>query len=111
MNFIIASIYKSEGTDCSNEGISSRFDRVKVILGKELPTNLETEETDLPFVYIVPGNLPGTVKAVPFPEPSSSWPMFGGCFVASCDSRFGVEVERVLGARFYGAVPLHDRYE
>lgn len=38
-------------------------------------------------------------------------PMMGGCYVSTSDSRFSRAVEDLLGHRFYGAVPLHDRFE
>ncbi len=37
--------------------------------------------------------------------------MFGGAFVYSPDARFRDLVNDLLGHRFYGAVPLHDRRE
>lgn len=37
--------------------------------------------------------------------------MFGGAYVATSDSRFSEAVEKLIGAPFYGAVPLHDRFE
>jgi hypothetical protein len=39
------------------------------------------------------------------------WHMMGGSYVASSDSRFAEACEVVLGAKFYGAVALHDRKE
>lgn len=42
---------------------------------------------------------------------NAAGPMFGGCYVATSDSRFSDEVERIVGGRFYGAVALHDRFE
>jgi hypothetical protein len=37
--------------------------------------------------------------------------MFGGCYVATSDSRFSRKIENLLGFPYYGAVPLHDRVE
>lgn len=68
----------------------------------------------------------GCARAVPvLPDGSDDkrWLMFGGRFIASSDSRFGQLVEKVILERqrkeypdarrhhFYGALPLHDRYE
>ena len=65
-----------------------------------------------PAVRLERGNLPGTVKIVPVAKPEGGvGPMFGGAYVATSDGRFEYAVERLLGHRFYGAVPLHDQYE
>ncbi len=37
--------------------------------------------------------------------------MSGGAFVSSHDGRFDKLAEKLLGHRFYAAIPLHDRYE
>lgn len=67
------------------------------------------------LVKLVGGYAGSAVKAVPINANGShaSGLMFGGRYIASSDSRFGAAVERERGdgARFYGAVPLHDRYE
>lgn len=66
-----------------------------------------------PAAKLVPGHLKGTVRVVMDPEkrPGLCGPMFGGSYVACSDSRFSEAVERMLGHRFNGAVPLHDHYE
>lgn len=73
------------------------------------------EPDQLGAARIVPGNLPGTIKAIIVGNddmhPGCVGPMMDGNFLHSSDSRFAAECERVLGARFYGAVALHDRYE
>ena len=72
----------------------------------------EEDCPELPFVEIKKGNLPGTVMAVAKDcEERSGSISFGGSYVGCSDSRFSEEVEKVLGARFYGAVALHDRFE
>jgi hypothetical protein len=38
-------------------------------------------------------------------------PMFGGNYAETCDSRFQEALRKVTGARFYGAVPIHDRWD
>jgi hypothetical protein len=67
------------------------------------------------LVRLEGGYAGSAVRAVPINANGSKAPnlMFGGRFIASSDSRFGraVERERGDGAQFYGAVPLHDRYE
>ena len=102
---MIAYIYKN-GTDCSNHGASSRVDRVTItnVDGPFNPTD------DAPAAKLVKGNLTGTVKIV-MEENEGQQIMFGGCYVATSDSRFNRKIEEITGPPFYGAVPLHDRVE
>lgn len=37
--------------------------------------------------------------------------MMGGCYVATSDSRWTALLEEWIGHGFYGALPLHDRWE
>ena len=37
--------------------------------------------------------------------------MMGGNYAATSDSRFGEAVRKRIGPNFYGAVPIHDRFE
>lgn len=112
---LIAYVYRDAVLgDCSNRGISSRFDRVCVV-NAEGP--FEPNE-DAPAVAIRPGHGGrGMVHAVPVQEtPEGGWetdghPMMGGAYIATADSRFRQLVEKMTGAPFYGAVPLHDRFE
>jgi hypothetical protein len=70
--------------------------------------------------------VPGSLKLVPAVRVGGEWPrtyvakgsddlcgpMFGGNYADTSDSRFGEAMERtVKGTRFFGAVPIHDRYE
>ena len=112
---LIADIYKNGG-DCSNGGLSSWADGVCLV------------NVDGPFspsdryaaALLVPGAVSGIARVIPAEEQEGSWvpypsdglgPMMGGCYVATSDGRFSKAVEKITGARFYGAVPLHDRYE
>lgn len=112
---LIAYLYKhGYGRDVSNGGISSQFDTV-VIVNADGP--FEPSEKHA-AVKLVRGYSPGDVIAVPVVEtPDGGWeperiqPMFGGAYVASSDTRFRLAVEKLAGKTFYGAVPLHDRYE
>lgn len=116
---LIASIYKDNGQDWSNGGISSRVNEVTVV---NIDGPFEPTE-DRPAVLLVPGNVMGTAKIVPAIQtigdawvenhPSGSvGPMMGGCYVATSDSRFSRAVKDVTGNRLWsGAVPLHDRFE
>lgn len=120
-------IYKN-GTDCSNGGLSSRVKELTLV---NVDGPFEPTE-ERPAALLVPGTLPGIARVVPAAEVTGhgaaveyhgKWaplladgdktmgPSMGGCYVASADSRFVEAVEEITGARFYGAVPLHDRFE
>lgn len=113
-------IYKHGGQDFSNGGLSSDHDEVTIVnvSGPYEPT------PERPAVLLVAGSRAGIAKVIPAVEhengqggwaalsdPGSVGPMMGGCYVASPDSRFATAVEAIVGGRFYGAVPLHDRFE
>jgi hypothetical protein len=103
--------------DCTNGGMTSRFNRVCLVNvdGPFEPT------LDIPAAVLVKGNLPNTAKVVPEEALNNNgdWTifgapkiyMFGGNFVATRDSRFNRAVEEITGYRFYGAIPVHDRVE
>jgi hypothetical protein len=55
------------------------------------------------LVRAVPVQTEGNLKGQPRPCMAAS-----GDYISSSDSRFGDAVERLTGARFYGAVALHD---
>lgn len=103
---LIVSILKPAGSNCSAGGVSARYENLTLVNvdGPFEPT------ADRPAAYLKGGNLPGTAIVVP-EENTGKWSMMGGCYVATSDSRFGDAVEKIIGARFYGAVPLHDRVE
>lgn len=78
---------------------------------------------DRPAVMLVPGNLPGTVKAVravpayedaqmyvPLCPANAIGPMMNGAYIESSDSSLG-EAVAALGGPRYSPVPLHDRFE
>jgi hypothetical protein len=108
-------------SDCTNNGISSQADELAVV-NAEGPHGSHGR----PLVAIVPGNAPGTIKAVPV-IPIIGQPvkfsMMGGNFLHSSDSRFREICESALAdswakagmpgaqAKFYGAVAIHDRIE
>lgn len=96
---MIAQIYKPSHGDCSNNGISSKYDCVVVInkeceeerewLGENVCVVREKNVFGKRHVFLVPYRL------------RNRHTMFGGCFVYSSDSRF--QENRPL--------PLHDRIE
>lgn len=109
--------------DCSNGGISAEALNI-CLVNVEGPSepNHETPAAMLvdwrPFGQAVGDRL---VKIVPaelvegkwqqLDRPNANGPMFGGNYAGCSDSRFSEAIERSLGVRFYGAVPIHDRYE
>jgi len=126
---LIASIYHSPLGNCSNNGISAKFDKC-CIVNAEGPFNPDDKT---PAVLIVKGATPGHVIIVPAVVeddnletwcPAPGWLMMGGDFVHTSDSRFGEAVRRVYleawgnhpGAAsehmiLRGAIALHDRKE
>lgn len=105
---LIVSVYKDADSnyDCTMNGVTSRFTKLCV-------TNVDgpfEPSDDCPPVKLVVGNLPGTAKIVP-EECEGKWSMFGGNYAATSDSRFSEAIESIVGGRFYGAVPVHDRVE
>lgn len=97
-----ADILKHRGGDCSNGGLSSKFE--EVLVSTEDTDDLESEYSK-PLVKIVKRDLFGRtyVHAEPVnpPEKGQSGYMAGGCFIYSCDSRFRQVCEY--------PVSLHDR--
>lgn len=123
---LIADIYRGPYGDCSNGGISSHA-RTVLIVNVDGPTDPKLIKPDrdgreTPLVALIRGAYTGIVRIVPceltddgegfvVTSKPGIGPMMGGCYVATSDSRFTEAVEKLTGARFYGAVPLHDRYE
>ena len=110
---LIVSVYRNAvGYDCTNGGISSRFTEL-CIMNIEGP--FDPNEKRFPAL-LVP-NVCKTVKIVPaHQDAKGNWienksPMFGGNFASTSDSRFHQHIEKMLGHTFYGAVPIHDRFE
>lgn len=120
MGGLTVSIFKSDMGDCSNGGISGKFTEAMVVGVERGNWDPSTELPELPRVMLKQGAYPGIAVAVPVQEtPDGQWvpdgegigPMMGGCYISCSDSRFVEAVEKITGARFYGAVPLHDRWE
>jgi hypothetical protein len=113
------SIYKDGGKSFSNGGVSTFMDE-GVIVNIDGPSS-DPDNVHRAALMLVPGAY-GTARVVPaVPTPDGGWteerrlrsvgPMMGGCYVATSDSRFTEAVEKITGTKFYGAVPLHDRFE
>ena len=113
---LILSVYRDTAIkcDCTAGGISSKFTEFTVINceGPFDPT------PDRPAV-LLEAHVPGCVRIVEAgpdgkvaKKPWACGPMFGGNYAATSDSRFGEKIRFLLGgAKFYGAVAIHDRYE
>lgn len=114
---LTASIFKADGRECSNGGLSSIATDVVLV---NVPGPFEPDEKR-PAAMLVQGSFHGIAVVVPAVRVEGGWnrmcshdrvgPMMGGCYVASSDGRFAAAVEKITGVRFYGAVPLHDRFE
>lgn len=52
------------------------------------------------------------VHAEPLAAPEGMCgPVFDGRFISCSDSRFGGMIEELIGGPFYGAIPVHDRWD
>ena len=74
-------IYKHEGVDCSNGGISSKYDYVKIWsrFDKKAPKNA---------VVVIKRSYPGGEYDF-IAEPArcrNDWTMYGGCFIYTCNA-------------------------
>lgn len=102
-----AEIFKYKGNDCSNGGISSRFNDVYIICDEG---NYKFDENELPdnLVVLVKRELWGEnhwyIKPYKDTPKGNVGYMYGGCIVSSSDSRF----RRLCGDY---PLPLHDRTE
>ena len=109
---LILTVYRNaEGYDCTNGGVTSKFNKVCV-------TNVEgpfDPSPDAPAVELVGKSFSfgKSVNLVPVDLlEKKSWTMFGGNYATTSDSRFSKAVEKMLGVPFWsGAVPVHDRVE
>lgn len=114
---LIISVYRNADLrfgDCTNGGISSRAAELCLV------------NVDGPFdprpglpAAILQSHHKGILRIVPAELDESTgrwsvapgWFMMGGNYGATSDSRFYDACQRLTGARFYGAVPIHDRQE
>ena len=80
-----------------------------IVVGLGIPEIDEIDDTDM-ILLLKAGNLRNIAKLVPY-DRDGKWTMFGGNFAYTSDSRFSEAVSAIVGYRFYGAVPIHDRIE
>lgn len=97
MKGLLCFIYKHDNSDASNRGISHYHDKV-ILVGEGIPEIFSPSETT-PAV-ILENHYKDYWRAIPA-DNDGKWPMFGGCFIHTSDSRFP----------FSHPIALHDRYE
>src|SRR6478752_1584015 len=92
------SIYKASHGDCSNGGLSGKFDHVLLVTGPD------DKDYEAPNAVVLDSIVRGSYRMVPVngkDEKAIGW-MAGGTYVGGYESD---------GLPFYGAVALHDRQE
>jgi len=109
-------VYRSSLGDCTNGGISSKYDKLLVycpdgfieIDSDNVPENFVMIENRHVFGNtIIPTIYPSEIKNGKPVVRGGKWYMMGGNYGATSDSRFNALIE----GDFYGAVAIHDRYE
>ena len=114
---LIVSVYRDHrdphdwlgDNDATNGGITNHKTGVHQLTLVNVDGPFDPEPSR-PAAWLLPGYVEGTVKIVPVGV-GDSWTMFGGNYAGTSDSRFTEAVEKITGATFYGAVPIHDRVE
>lgn len=111
---ISVSVYRHGKYDCTNGGISSKFDQLTIV-NAEGPFDPDEKA---PAAILIESHGNAVIRPAVFDKATgeyvvepNKWFMFGGNFAYTSDSRFREAVEKVCGRRFYGAVPIHDRCE
>lgn len=98
---------QADGTDCTNNGISSRYNRLLCVCNDGF---IDVDESNPPenLVKVVRRELFGrdVYHLEPVVKPVGAGWMAGGNYAATSDSRFS----RLVGG-MYGAVSIHDRQE
>lgn len=112
-----ADVYRAAAMpDCTNGGISSRYDTLCIV---NASGPFEPTAGYPPVILCLHPTMPGIVRAAPayFNEKSGEWEpipvhhMMGGNFLYTSDSRLREKVTQMLGRPFYGAIAIHDRLE
>ena len=111
---LIIDVYRNSQSDCTNGGLSSKFNRLTVmnVAGPFEPTE------DRPAVFL-DSHVKGVVRLVPVRkiedldsyEKIPRHPMMGGNYAGTSDSRFSESIQKLTGQPWYGLVAVHDRYE
>ena len=96
----------TNGSDCTNDGISGKYETL-LLVHDEGWVDIDGTEGNLVEVITHMGN----PIIVPLHKPENMMgPAMGGNY-ATGDSRFMEIIKKVTGVSFYGAVPIHDRFE
>lgn len=109
-------VYRHGNHDCTNHGISSKYDELLIACEEGFvdidPTNVPENfaMVEMRHVFgttIIPTIYPASIneKGEVVPRDGKWW-MMGGNYGATSDGRFS----RMIGG-MYGAVAIHDRYE
>jgi len=99
MSRLYVDILKHKDTDCTNNGLSSKHDEA-ILIWNENDDHIEKNMPYTPCIFVLKQGRGGRKYiAVPFKE--TGYPMFGGNFLYSSDSRFPSEQP----------IHIHDRIE
>ena len=105
MRALPINVYKNENSsDCSNNGISSRYSRVLLVC-EDGPIYVDTNNLPKNLVKLVKRTIFGIeyMHLEPCESAEGNEYMFGGCYCSSSDCRF----KRISNY----PLPLHDRQE
>lgn len=107
MRAISLNVYKHGKYDCTNGGISSKFNEL-LCLCDDGPIHVDMDNPPENLVKVVKRDFFGmtTYCVEPVVDPHGAGWMMGGNYAATSDSRFS----RLVGD-MYGAVAIHDRQE
>lgn len=101
------SVYRNGRVDCTNNGVSSRYDELLVVCTDGfVDVDLNNKPENLVVVRKRRMFGQNVYHLEPFFEPKGAGWMMGGNYAASSDSRFS----KLIG-EMYGAVAIHDRQE
>jgi hypothetical protein len=99
-------VYRWSLGDCTNGGASAAVKDICVI-------NMSgpSEPNERAPAFMLTKGPSGDPILKPVQGKTGIGPMFGGNFAHSSDSRFGEAIEAMTGRRFWGALPIFDRFE
>lgn len=106
MKALTVNIYKPWHGDCSNNGLSSKYDKI-LLLCDDGNHTIDPDNIPENLCHVITRKIgKREVKHVePVAKPSGAGWMYGGCYVGCSDARF------FRLAEIYGALTLHDRQE
>ena len=108
MKAIMLNVYRDNIGDCTNGGASGKWDDLYLAH----PQGFIEVDDDDERLFKVGTTAFGNPVLEPVHQPSGLLgPMFGGNYGATSDSRFSEAIRMATGRDFYGALPIHDRFE